>query len=80
VSWRPEVRYGDRAWESVRCAVEAAADLILLTAPRIDPADPGTGWGSLSYKIGVLAPCPVLLVKTPVPNLGRVPSRATGAV
>jgi universal stress protein A len=63
VTWRADVRYGKRALECVRYAQEAAADLIVLTAPRLDPTLPGPDWGSLSYKIGVLSQCPVLLVK-----------------
>lgn len=63
VAWQGEVRFGSRAAECVRSAQEVAADLILLIAPRLDPANPGAGWGSMSYKIGLLAPCPVLLVK-----------------
>jgi nucleotide-binding universal stress UspA family protein len=63
VSWRAVVRYGNRARESVGYAAEAGADLIILTAPRLDPANPGEGWGSMSYKIGLLSQCPVLLVK-----------------
>jgi Protein of unknown function (DUF1501) len=31
--------------------------------PRTDPANPAGSWGSLSYKIGILSACPVLLVK-----------------
>jgi hypothetical protein len=37
--------------------------MIVLTAPRLDPNNPGASWGSLSYKISMLASCPVLLVK-----------------
>ena len=44
-------------------SAEEAADLIVLTAPRFDPAAPGAGWGSMSYRIGILSQCPVLLVK-----------------
>jgi nucleotide-binding universal stress UspA family protein len=62
-TWRAEVRYGNRARESVQYALAAAADLIILTAPRFDPAAPGAGWGSMSYRIGILSQCPVLLVK-----------------
>jgi len=58
-----EVRYGTRAWEIARYAAETACDLIVLTAPRFDPKQPTAGWGSLSYKVSVLASCPVLLVK-----------------
>jgi nucleotide-binding universal stress UspA family protein len=60
---RSEVRYGHRAPEVARYAAEAGADLIVLTAPRFDPQNPGAVWGSLSYKVGYLAACPVLLVK-----------------
>jgi hypothetical protein len=37
----------------------------VLTAPRVTPKDLETGWGSLSYKVGIFSPCPVLLVKQP---------------
>lgn len=63
VPWRAEVVFGNRVAEDVRHAVEAKADLIALTSHRIDPQQPGAGWGTLSHKIGILAPCPVLLVK-----------------
>jgi nucleotide-binding universal stress UspA family protein len=63
VPWRAEVRYGRRAPQIARFATEAGADLIVLTAPRFDPLDPGAGWGSLSWKVSFLTPCPVLLVK-----------------
>jgi nucleotide-binding universal stress UspA family protein len=63
IPWRAQVRYGRRAPQIARYAAEAGADLIVLTAPRFDPLDPGGGWGSLSWKIGFLSPCPVLLVK-----------------
>jgi nucleotide-binding universal stress UspA family protein len=55
--------YGKPAEEIVRFAMEADVDLIVLASHRIDRSRPGYGWGTLSYKIGVLAPCPVLLVK-----------------
>jgi nucleotide-binding universal stress UspA family protein len=63
VAWRAEVLYGARGAEIVRFAREAGTDLIVLTARRFDPQDPGASWGSLGYKIGLLAACPVLLVK-----------------
>ena len=55
--------YGEPAEEIVRFAVEKEVDLIVLASHRIDLSRPGYGWSTLSYKIGVLAPCPVLLVK-----------------
>lgn len=63
IPWRTEILYGPRGPEVVRYAVEMAADLIVLTSPRLDPNHPGAGWGSLSYKVGILSQCPVLLVK-----------------
>jgi nucleotide-binding universal stress UspA family protein len=60
---RLEVRYGHRAQECARYAEETGADLVVLTAPRFDPAAPAAGWGSMSYRIGILCRCPVLLVK-----------------
>jgi nucleotide-binding universal stress UspA family protein len=63
VAWRAEVLYGHRGPEIVRYAKTISADLIVLTAPRLDPNNLVAGWGSLSHKVGLLSPCPVLLVK-----------------
>jgi nucleotide-binding universal stress UspA family protein len=63
VRWHGEILYGSRAREIARYATEKGADLIVLTSPVIDPNNPGPGWGSLSYKVGILSRCPVLLVK-----------------
>jgi universal stress protein A len=63
VAWQPEVLYGNRPAETVKYATDKGVDLIVLTAPHFDPKNLSAGWGSLSYKIGVLAQCPVLLVK-----------------
>ncbi len=60
---RQEVRYGERTQEVLRYCQENGVDLIVLTSHRIGPANPTAGWGTLSYKIGILAQCPVLLVK-----------------
>ena len=62
-SCRTEILYGNRGGEVVRFAAAAGIDLVVLTSPRLDPNNLGAGWGSLSYKIGILCQCPVLLVK-----------------
>jgi nucleotide-binding universal stress UspA family protein len=60
---RKEIVYGHRAHEIVCYALEAGIDLIVLTSRRIDPNDPNAGWGPVSHQVGILAQCPVLLVK-----------------
>ncbi len=63
VAWRQEVVFGNRGMEIIRSAQGMSSDLIVLTAPRLDPTNLAEGWGSLSYKVSVAAPCPILLVK-----------------
>jgi nucleotide-binding universal stress UspA family protein len=58
------IAFGNRVEETVRCATQNHCDLIVMTAPVFDAANPAVGWGSLSFKISVLAPTPVLLVKS----------------
>jgi universal stress protein A len=60
---REEIIFGNRAEEIVRYAMETGVDLIVLSSHRIDLKNPAAGWGTLSYKIGILSQCPVLLVK-----------------
>lgn len=57
------VVYGKPAEEIVRFAADKQVDLIVLASHQIDLSQPGRGWSTLSYKVGVLASCPVLLVK-----------------
>jgi nucleotide-binding universal stress UspA family protein len=63
ISCRHEVRLGHRTEETLRFAREQECDLIILTAPPFRPEKPAAGLGSLGWKIGVMAACPVLLVK-----------------
>jgi nucleotide-binding universal stress UspA family protein len=63
VPHKADVLFGHPVPEIVRYAKENGAELIVATSPRFDPQNVGMGWGSMSYKISVLAPCPVLLVK-----------------
>ncbi len=63
VTARGVILYGDRSDEIVRFARREGADLIALASHPVDPARPGAGWGTLSYRVGLMATCPVLLVK-----------------
>jgi nucleotide-binding universal stress UspA family protein len=58
-----EIVYGDRAEEIVKFASAHQIDLIVLASHRVDPSLIGRDWGTISYKVGILAQCPVLLVK-----------------
>ncbi len=58
-----EVRYGNRVNEILRCAAEKRTDLIVMGSHRLRLRHPGENWGTISYKVGILSRCPVLLVK-----------------
>jgi universal stress protein A len=58
-----EIVYGDRAEEIVKFASAHKVDLIVLASHRVNPSVVGRDWGTISYKVGILAQCPVLLVK-----------------
>jgi universal stress protein A len=60
---RAEVLIGSPAREIVRYAAANRVDLIVLGSHRIDLAHPAAGWGTTSYKVGILCQCPVMLVK-----------------
>jgi universal stress protein A len=60
---RVEIAYGVRAESIISIAKKRHVDLIVLASHRVNPVMVGRDWGTLSYKVGILAPCPVLLVK-----------------
>jgi nucleotide-binding universal stress UspA family protein len=59
-----QVVYGKRAPEIVAFAQERKTDLIVLSSHPLDPENPGAVWGSISHQVAILAPCPVLLLKS----------------
>lgn len=58
-----EVCVGHREAEILRFAAANKSDLIILRSHRVDPAAAQEGWATISYKVAILAQCPVLLVK-----------------
>jgi nucleotide-binding universal stress UspA family protein len=60
---RVEITFGNRGREIVQHAKAEKIDLVVLTAPLIDPDNAALNMGSLSYKVGIFAPCAVLLVR-----------------
>lgn len=57
------VVFGRRADQIVRFAAANDVDLIVLASHRVNPSMENRDWGSISYKVSILAQCPVLLVK-----------------
>ncbi|MCF8061315.1 MAG: universal stress protein [Deltaproteobacteria bacterium] len=55
--------FGKRVREIVGFAGEHGVDVIVLASHKIDPANPVEGWATLSYRVAILAPCHVLMVK-----------------
>lgn len=58
-----KIVYGNRVREILKFARDNKIDLIVMNSHKIDPQDPGQGWGTISYKVGVLSHVPVMLVK-----------------
>jgi len=63
IDWTAEVVYGSRAHAILDEAKRLDSELIVVRSHRIDSERSGQGFGTLSYQIGILAGCPVLLVK-----------------
>lgn len=58
-----QIFVGKRVQEIVRFANDHAIDLIILSSHRIENFETGEGWATISYKVGILAACPVMMVK-----------------
>lgn len=58
-----EIAIGKRVPEIIRFANEHEIDLIILSSHKIENFDTGEGWATISYQVGILAPCPVMMVK-----------------
>lgn len=64
VSVHAEIAYGNRVAEILRFAQENGIDLIVMSSHRLPLRRPTSeSWGTISYKVGILSRCPVLLVK-----------------
>ncbi len=59
----PYIIVGNRVEEIIRFAGEQEVDLIVMASRKIDLEHPDEGWGTISQKVGLLAQCPILLVK-----------------
>ncbi len=54
---------GDPAREIIRVAAARKVTLIVMGSHRVMPGRSGRGLGTVSYKVGIGCPCPILLVK-----------------
>ena len=54
---------GEPAREVVRLASARRIDLIVMGSHKVRAGRWSTGWGTISYKVGIFCRCPVLLVK-----------------
>ncbi|SPJ14482.1 UspA domain protein [Syntrophobacter sp. SbD2] len=57
------ILYGGRVYQIVNFAVAHGVDLIIMRSHKLDPENVTEGWGTISFKVGVLSHCPVMLVK-----------------
>lgn len=60
---RAEVSIGDPAREILRVAAAEKVDLLIMGSHTVRPGRGARGWGTTSYKVGLVCRCPVLLVK-----------------
>jgi len=58
-----KIAFGNRVQEILKYADEAGVDLIVMSSHKLHLEEPSRDWGTISYKIGILSQCPVLLVK-----------------
>jgi nucleotide-binding universal stress UspA family protein len=68
IRWHAEVLFGHRAIECAGFAGKNGADSIVLTSPPFRPERPAAGLGSMTWRISLIAACPVLLVKGAIPG------------
>ncbi len=57
------IAIGKRTEEIVRSAEETAVDLIVMSSRKLDLDAPMQPWPTISHKVAVFSPCPVLLVR-----------------
>jgi universal stress protein A len=58
-----KIVFGNRVQEILKYAAETQVDLIVMSSHKLQLEEPSRDWGTISYKVGILSQCPVLLVK-----------------
>ena len=67
--WRGIVCLGHRVEEIAEWARQEQADLVVVTTPPPAADDTRAGLASLSFRVGLVAPCPVLLARASEPGI-----------
>jgi len=60
---KAEILYGKPVNEILHFADSHRTDLIVMSSHKLPLRRGGANWGTISYKVGILSRCPVLLVK-----------------
>lgn len=60
---RAQVCIGEPAREILRVAAAEKVDLVVMGSHTVKPGRRTRGWGTTSYKVGLVCQCPILLVK-----------------
>jgi nucleotide-binding universal stress UspA family protein len=63
VAVRAHVCIGEPAREILRVAAMEKVDLLVMGSHTVKPGPRTRGWGTTSYKVGLVCQCPILLVK-----------------
>jgi nucleotide-binding universal stress UspA family protein len=63
VPMEKQILYGGRVTEILNFAAAHDIDLIIMSSHKLDVENVTEGWGTISFKVGVLSECPVMLVK-----------------
>lgn len=63
VPFEAHVVYGPRAEKIVEFIDEKGCDLVVMDSHTVEPGSPGKGPTTISYRVAIVADCPVLLVK-----------------
>jgi universal stress protein A len=63
VTFTTYITVGHRIQEIINFAAEQQVEVIVMNSHKVNLQNPDEDWGTISYKVGVLAQCPVLLVK-----------------
>ena len=58
-----KITFGNRLQEILRFASTNKSDLIVLNSHKLNLKNHTANWGTISYKVGILSQCPVMLVK-----------------